>query len=191
MSWTDFYQATLKKPVHPLFHELEAFLPSTPGHALDVGCGVGNATLWLLDRGWRVTAFDPDPEALEILRERASGRAGFDGFVAPVQTAPLESVDLVVAQFCLFFLPESEFDDAWNRLLGTVRPGGLAMGQLLGPNDDWAGERITHTPDQVESLLNGFDILYYEEADRDGETALGEAKHWHVHHWIARRRETV
>lgn len=48
---------------------LEAALPSE-GHILDVGCGPGRYTAWLLERGYSVTAIDPSDRQLELAKDR-------------------------------------------------------------------------------------------------------------------------
>ena len=53
-----------------------------PGTALDAGSGEGGDALWLAERGWRVTAVDFSPVALEraaaVARARGS-RTGSSG----------------------------------------------------------------------------------------------------------------
>jgi SAM-dependent methyltransferase len=46
---------------------------STPGSALDVGCGVGRWSLELARRGHSVTGLDLSPYMIEVARARASG----------------------------------------------------------------------------------------------------------------------
>jgi 16S rRNA A1518/A1519 N6-dimethyltransferase RsmA/KsgA/DIM1 with predicted DNA glycosylase/AP lyase activity len=41
--------------------------------AIDCGANVGNVTLALVRRGAEVHAFDPDPDAFEVLRSRVNG----------------------------------------------------------------------------------------------------------------------
>lgn len=43
-----------------------------PGRALDIGCGSGRDAVHLAKRGWRVTAVDLVPSALDSARERAA-----------------------------------------------------------------------------------------------------------------------
>ena len=99
-----------------------------------------------------------------------------------------ESLDLVFAGFSLFFLRFWEFGQVWQRILQALKPGGIFAGQLLGVKDDWAERGYTvHTLEEVQSLLHPFEVLYFEEAERDGETLLREPKHWHVFHVVGRK----
>jgi SAM-dependent methyltransferase len=43
----------------------------SPGRALDLACGAGRHAIWLAERGWRVTAVDSSPAAIEIVHRRA------------------------------------------------------------------------------------------------------------------------
>jgi SAM-dependent methyltransferase len=46
--------------------ELTATLETRqPGDALDLACGAGRHAIWLRDRGWRVTAVDQVPPAID------------------------------------------------------------------------------------------------------------------------------
>jgi trans-aconitate methyltransferase len=188
VDWPAYYAATLRKPLHPMYANLEPHLPP-PGLAYELGCGVGHGVLWLLSRGWRVRAVDSQPEAIEILRSRLPEGARCEVAVARLQDLYFEPCRLVVAGFSLFFLPPEEFGACWARLADAIEPGGAFMGQFLGVRDAWSGRGYSqHDAAQVRTLLGPFETLYYEEAERDGETATGEGKHWHVFHVLARKR---
>jgi SAM-dependent methyltransferase len=51
---------------------LESKLPPE-GHVLDVGCGPGRYTEWLLERGYSVTAIDPSERQRELAKDRLAG----------------------------------------------------------------------------------------------------------------------
>ena len=44
------------------------------------------------------------------------------------------------------------------------------------------------TRQEAEDLLRGFDIERFTEVEEDGKTAVGDAKHWHLFHVVARKR---
>ena len=96
----------------------------------------------------------------------------------------------VNAEFSLPFIRAENFAAVFARLLGSVRRGGLFTGQLFGPNDSWntpeSGMNF-HSRTAVEALLAGFEILELEEEDHPGKTKLGDDKHWHIFHIIARK----
>ena len=100
----------------------------TPGRALDLGCGEGADAIWLARRGWKVTAIDISDVAVTRARE-ASDLAGAsvewvcgDALQAPL---PARAFDLVSMQYPA--LPKSAGEAAVQRLLDTVRPGGLLL----------------------------------------------------------------
>lgn len=97
----------------------------TPGSALDLACGAGRNALYLAERGWRVTAVDGSPAAIEILRERAAKKSlTIDARVADLERGGVEiepdAYDLVCD---CYYLQR----DLFPRIRSGVRPGGLAI----------------------------------------------------------------
>jgi SAM-dependent methyltransferase len=186
-SWDEYFASTRDLPLHPQYLALEPHLP-TQGRVLELGCGVGTGARWLAARGLEVLAVDA---LLEAIAEAQSFPAPPNLTYACAYMQNLElppsSYDVVVAGFCLFFLSPEDFEAFWPRLTESLVPGGLFLGQFLGPRDDWAADYLTHSREDVEALLAGMEILQLEEAERDGKTSQGTAKHWHVFHVIARK----
>jgi SAM-dependent methyltransferase len=60
---------------HPLPTALREVVEATdappPGSALDVGCGTGDASIYLAQHGWLVTGIDFTPKALDKARAKA------------------------------------------------------------------------------------------------------------------------
>ena len=160
-----------------------------PGFGVDLGCGQGRDTFAMLERGWRVLAIDAEPEAIERLRARAGDEPRLETRVASFAEAEWPQADLVNAGYALPFCPPARFDAVWERLVGSVRPGGRFSGQIFGDRDEWAGDGSMTFMTRTEALrrLEPFELERFDEEDEDGKTALGDAKHWHVFHVIARR----
>ncbi len=197
MPWSEYFAASLQKPLHPMFATLEPHL-GAPGYALDLGCGVGHGALHLARKGWRVDALDASPEALEILTRRLNTpeNAALEVNLAMQDMlefrSPANRYDLIVAVFSLHFVPSDSFQALWDELVGWLRPGGLLMGQLLGSRDDWrALGHPVHTLEDVRRLLAPFDTLFIEEVERDGATIADTPKHWHVFHFVARKKDRI
>ena len=189
--WTRFYAAAGDNPRETLLqaltlHEAEG---REPGSAVDLGAGTGRDTLELLRRGWRVLAVDAEPGAIEALRERTPPGAALETREARFDEIEWGEVDLVTSSFSMPFAPPPAFARAWDRIRATLRPGGRFCGQLFGVHDDWASlaDMTFHTREGVERLLEGLEVERLQEVDEDGRTAVGDEKHWHVFHIVARR----
>jgi SAM-dependent methyltransferase len=93
-----------------------------PGTAVDLAAGEGRNALWLASLGWRVTAVDFSPVAIE----RGSRLPGADAVrwvVDDVTTWRAPSpVDLVVVAYLQ--LPAAELGAAVRSAVGALAPGG-------------------------------------------------------------------
>lgn len=188
--WSEYFESTQSKPLHPLFHILEPHLPTT-GRAIDLGCGVGHAVVWLAEKGWRVEAVDGHEMALQIVASRLSEEIKHRVVLqqSMLEDAEIEAgaYDLVVAAYSLFFIESKEkLREVWTKIAAGLKPDGLLLFELLGPRDDWANELLTHTREELDELLTDWEVLHLEEAEQEGHTSQGTAKHWHVYHVIAR-----
>lgn len=144
--------------------------------------------LHLLDKGLKVTAVDAEREALDVVQKRVPEGTVVELICSRFEDFQPASYDVVVAGFSLFFLPPADFNEFWGKIVASIEPGGLFAGQFLGVHDDWVERGYSaHTSAQVRGLLVEFEILHFEEAERDGETALKTPKHWHVFHVVARK----
>ncbi len=190
--WSDFYKRTKD---HPHWSQVEkaVTLLGHKGQALDLGCGAGRDTRYLLAQGWHVTAVDSDPNAIAILSELAQERlrvvqSSFEDFVYEH-----EAYDLASSQFSLPFNPRASFTNLFTRIKQSIKPGGIFTGQFFGIHDEWnTPERnMTFlTQEQVDELLSDMTVREFSEEDKIGPTASGTLKHWHVFHVIA-QKETV
>jgi tellurite methyltransferase len=195
--WVRFFDAAGAEPRETLLLALERYTAETNGEseplAVDLGCGTGRDSLELLRRGWRVLAVDVHPEALKRLRSKAATlqlAARLETRQSSFETASWPTARLLNSSFALPFCTPERFDDLWRRIVSSLEGGGRFSGQLFGDRDEWADNRelTFHTRTEVEALLDGFDLERFDEVENDGQTALGEAKHWHLFHIVARRR---
>ncbi|MGY2067752.1 class I SAM-dependent methyltransferase [Blastococcus sp. SYSU DS0619] len=121
-----------------------------PGTALDAGSGEGGDALWLAERGWRVTAVDFSPVAVErgaaLARARGLGdRIDWRHEDLDVWAPPEGRFDLVTAHYLHSTWTDRE--TLFRRLAAAVAPGGtlLVVGHLMG--DHWGhGQHHAHDP---------------------------------------------
>lgn len=171
-----------------------------PRRALDVGCGPGREVEALVGHGFEVTAVDPYARMLDMTRARLAG-SPHGGRVELVHATLEEhgpllaggAYGLVHAGFTLPFVVPVSFQASFGHLRRALAPGGLLVAQFFGPHDEFlqsspAGSLSVHDRDEVLGLLAGMEVLAHDEVRRDGRMGRGRAKHWHVHHVIARAK---
>ena len=198
-TWTRYYDAAGEQPRETLLFALESFDAEASAKegglvAVDLGCGTGRDTVELLRRGWRVLAIDAEPAAIQRLLRRgdlgAASAARLETQVARFEDAGWPEVDLINSSYALPFCPPNQFGAVWQRIVASLRPGGRFSGQLFGDRDGWATQpdMSFQTRQDAENLLRGLEVEHFEEIEEDGETAVGDPKHWHVFHVVARKR---
>lgn len=121
VKWDERYRAG-DYPVepHPLVVEAAAMLP--PGRALDLACGAGRNARYLAGQGWKVTAIDASPVAVDIVRS-----FGIDARVLDLERQPLPFHDETFDLVCIInFLHRPLFAAAKR----VTRPGGIVVASI-------------------------------------------------------------
>lgn len=146
-------------------------LDGTGRTAIVVGCGLGADAAYLATLGFRVTAFDVAPNAVEVARERFADR-GVDFRVADLLALPGEwrrAFDLVVEIFTLQALPDPPRGRAADAVTGLVADGGTLLAIAFrydGSSPADAGPPFPLQREFVEGLArDGLEAVAIEELD--------------------------
>ena len=160
--------------------------------AIDLGCGAGRDTIYLIRNGWNVLAIDREDVEdliLEKLNEKEMKRFRF--LCQNFESIELEKCDLIVSNFAIPFCSKKYFDKFWNNISDSISSGGYFVGNFFGLRDSWAtiNKNMTFlSKKQVTDLFEEFEIIEFDEYEKDSKTALGEFKHWHIYEIIARKK---
>lgn len=162
------------------------------GKAIELGCGAGNDTVYLIKNNWKVLAIDR-----ENVEERIAKRLNdkeLEKFTFQQQnfeSLELEKSNLIVANYCLPFCNKNKFEELWNKIENSITNEGYFVGNFLGTNDGWNGikkEMIFLSREQIMELFNEFEIILFKETEKDALTGLGKMKHWHIFDVIAKKK---
>jgi SAM-dependent methyltransferase len=85
---------------------------------LEVGAGIGNTAVRMLDLGWDVTALEPDPVLFETLRKRLGARARHESLLEHATALPYDAI-IAESVFCMLDLPR-----AFAQARALLKPGG-------------------------------------------------------------------
>lgn len=163
-----------------------------PGNAVELGCGAGRDTVYLIRNGWNVLAIDrEDVETRIVSKLLVEELEQFEFFKQRFEAIKLENSNLVVANFSLPFCNKNDFKKLWAKINHSILKDGYFVGNFLGDKDEWkiAKEKMTFlTKDQVMELFRDFEIVEFKEVEKDGLTGLGKMKHWHIFNVIAKKK---
>ncbi|MDX3235535.1 class I SAM-dependent methyltransferase [Streptomyces sp. ME03-5709C] len=115
------------RPGYPdvLFDDLAAFAGLGPGaRVLEIGCGTGQATVPLAERGYHVTAVELGPSMAAVARQRLTGHPGAEVVVSAFEDWPLpgEPFDAVVSATAFHWIDPAV---AVVKSADALRPGGV------------------------------------------------------------------
>lgn len=163
-----------------------------PGNAIELGCGAGNDTVYLIKNNWDVCAIDR-----EDVEERITNRLNkqelerFSFKRQEFEKLKLEKSSLIVANYCLPFCNKNEFKELWDKIKESILQNGYFVGNFFGVNDSWNGmkdQMVFLSKSQVMELFYDFDVVRFKEIEKDGLTGLGMMKHWHIFDVIAKKK---
>lgn len=136
----------------------ESHVASSGQSALVIGCGLGDDAELLAELGYRVTAFDISPTAIEWCKRRFPETA-VDYLVADMFAPPgewLGSFDLVVEVYIVQALPPEMRMASVQAVAGFLAPGGLLL--AIG----WGLDDIAQRSGPPW-LLSGEELAFFEQ----------------------------
>jgi tellurite methyltransferase len=188
--WTTYFKKhALRKPREQLVQAL-AFC-KTKERALDLGAGTLIESKHLLDAGFNsVTAIDSSALCKEFAEMLP--KENFELIISSFQdfTFMPQTYDLINAQYALPFHGKKDFDSFIEKIIASLKPGGILVGQFFGIRDGWNTDDSVlafQTKEEVLELLKNLEMVECIEEEKEGKTASGNEKYWHVFHVIARK----
>lgn len=187
--WSEYNQRTKEKPPSDLL-VLALDNVSEKDKAIDIGAGSLKDSKYLLNEGFKVTAIDSNPDIKEIAssfdnEKLHAHNSSFEEF-----DFPENEYDIASAMFALPFIKPKKFDSVFLKIKNSVKSGGIFCGQFFGINDTWSTNPVMtfHTKEQILNLLEGFEIIKFEEVEKNGVAIIGGMKHWHFFNVICRKK---
>lgn len=174
-------------------NEVKKFIENNnkTGVAIDLGCGAGRDTIFLLKNGWNVTAIDVETTENYIKNSLSKEEITRLTFINEnFSKAEFPKSDLVIAYNSLPFVKKENFTKIWDKVENCINSGGFFIGTFWGVNDSWNTPqdfRRFMTKDEVINLFEKFDIVKLEESEKDGISANKKPKHWHTFEIVAKR----
>lgn len=188
--WKNYYNATKNvKPHANVVNFLK--LNIKPSMAIDLGCGAGRDTIALIKHNWNVLSIDKE-DTETIIKEQLTKeeQEKFKFKKTLYGDMKLPKTDLIVANFSLPFCKKENFGFVWRKINEALAKGGYFVGTFFGLNDSWAkGKKnlVFLSESEVKKLFTNYELIQFNEIEKDSKTASGEEKHWHIYDVIAKK----
>ena len=190
-NWIQYYDKTKKEYPRNNVKFLIDSLNLKLTNAIDLGCGQGNDTVYLINNDFKVLGIDKE-NVEEIIRERLSQdkQKYFQFKKQKLEDLKIPNTDLIIANFSLSFCKKEYFKLMWQKIVESININGYFVGTIFGINDSWNKEcrdMSFFTREEAEKLFKQFKIIRFEEIENDKRTALGKETHWHFYSIIAQK----
>ena len=128
----DYYIKTSGANPHKNIIEFINKTDVKPGIAIDLGCGAGRDTLFLLNSNWRVYAVDRE-DTSQLIKSQLPIKymKNFEFIHSSFSEFEFLKNDLTVANYSLPFCHPAKFKLVWNRLVESIKPNGYFVGNFF------------------------------------------------------------
>lgn len=115
-----YYENTENALPHPIVTDFLS-MGIKPGYAIDLGCGTGRDTIYLIKNGWVVLSIDKeDTKNIIINKLNDEEKNKFNFRCQNFENIELEKNNLTVANFSIPFCDKNYFDNFWNKIVNNI-----------------------------------------------------------------------
>ena len=184
--WTNYQNETYGDDVCKLLIE---FLDNYKiDNAIDLGCGSGNETVYMIKNGIKVLAIDRQLNQDFILNRLSDSEKRLISFKkSSFEDVELPKTKLLTAFFSIPFCNPNNFDELWTKIYNSIEDNGYFVGQLFGDRDAWnvVESNNTFSIDKVKEYLKNYNIIKLEEIEYVRES---DNKKWHFYDIMAQKK---
>lgn len=186
--WNIYYKKHINREVRSQLIKAVSYCINK-NNALDLGSGTLIESKFLIQNGFKhVTAVDSSLETEKF----KDGSKNLDLIIKPFKQYKFSfnTFDLINAQFSLPFYGKENFDYFINKIIYSLKPGGIFTGQFFGIKDSWNTQNsnlVFHTKEEILNLFHELKILELIEEEKDDSSVNNPLKHWHIFNFIVKK----
>ena len=166
-NWKQYYDKTKKEYPRNNVKFLIDSLNLKSTNAIDLGCGQGNDTVYLINNDFKVLGIDKENVESIIrtrLPEKKQGNFIFEK--QELENLKIPNTDLIIANFSLSFCKKNYFKSMWENIVESININGYFVGTIFGIKDSWNKEcrdMSFFTRVVADKLFKQFKIIRFEE----------------------------
>lgn len=115
-----YYENTENALPHPIVRKFIS-MNIKPKNAVDLGCGVGRDTIYLIENGWKVLSIDRE-DTREFISSKLDNEEieRFNFKCQNFESIEIEKNNLLVANFSIPFCNKNYFNEFWNKISNSI-----------------------------------------------------------------------
>ena len=126
-----FYENTKNAMPHDNVKKLIE-IENKKGNAIDLGCGAGRDTIFLIKNGWNVTAIDRENTEDMIESKLTTEELKRLRFICQdFESIKIDETDLVVSNFSIPFCNKKYFNEIWSKIVNSINNGRIFCWKFL------------------------------------------------------------
>lgn len=144
--WNEYHKVTYNIPPRKNIVNFINSHKKLSGMAIDIGCGAGNDTIYLIKNGWNVLAID-GTNVEELIKEKLNDeeKEKFTFQVQKFEKLKLPKCDLIISNNALSFCNKEHFYTMWQEICNSIKSNGFFVGNVFGINDEWNTQKDEKT----------------------------------------------
>lgn len=126
-NWNEYYKNSISESpslILEKFFDLGFEKDIHKKNAIDLGCGAGNDTVFLLRKGYTVISVDKEPIVVDIIENRIPAHSKIEFIIDKFGTMELPSTNLIIANFSIPFCSPKFFDGLCKKITESIANGG-------------------------------------------------------------------
>ena len=126
-----FYKNTKNEMPHDNVKKIIE-IENKKGNAIDLGCGAGRDTIFLIKNNWNVTAIDRENTKDMIESKLTIEELKRLKFICQdFENIKLDKSDLVVTNFSIPFCNKKYFNELWNKIVNSINTSRIFCWKLF------------------------------------------------------------
>ena len=92
------------------------------GKAIELGCGAGRDTVYLIKNGWEVLAIDRE-DTKQIIIDKLENKEleRFNFIQSEFENIDFNKSNLIVANYSIPFCKKDKFNEFWNKIVNSIK----------------------------------------------------------------------
>lgn len=133
--------------------------------AIDLGCGAGNDTIYLLKNKYKVIAVDKEKTVISFIKNRITDTSKLEFIIEDFEKVKLKKSDLITSNLSIYFCDPQYFERLCDEIINNIVSGGYFVGNFLGKEDEWSIDtnRTFIDKEQLDIIFKDFEIVFLKK----------------------------